>query len=82
MSQLIIQPLATKERMSRHDLQNHLFDLRWIQEPLMMLGKSLMKRHKLSEHDWLDVLVVLINVYLLVKLYGHLRSTASLTHFK
>lgn len=74
------QPLAVKERMSR---QNRLFDRRWIQEPLMKLEKSLVKGHNSSQRDRLDnVLVFSINVYLLVKLYGHLRSTASLTHFK
>lgn len=79
----MIQPLAAKERMSRHGLQNHPFDLRWIQEPLMAQGESLVKGHNSSGHIWLDnVLVFSINVYLLVKLYGHLCSTASLTHFK
>lgn len=49
----------------------------------MKQGKSLVKIHNSSEHDWLDnVLVFSINVYLLVKLYGHFRSSASLTHFK
>lgn len=49
----------------------------------MKLGKNLMKDHNSSQRDWLDnILVFSINVYLLVKLYGHLHSTASLTHFK
>lgn len=79
----MIQLLTAKERMSRPCLQNHLVDLRWIQKPPMKQGKSLLKGHHSSESDWLDsVLFLSINVYLLVKLYGHLRSTASLTHFK
>lgn len=76
------QSLAAKERVSQPSLQNQI-DLRWIQEPLTKLGKNLAKGHNLSQRDWLDnILVFAINVYLLVELYGHLRSTASLTHFK
>lgn len=79
----MIQLQAAKERTRQHDLQNHLFNLRWILEPLMKLVKSPMKGYKLSERDGLDnVLVFSINVCLLVKLYGNLHSTASLTHFK
>lgn len=49
----------------------------------MKQGKSLVKGHNSDEHDWSDdVLVFSIVVYLLVKLYGHLHSIASLIHFK